>query len=290
MTAKELVSRCFGKDIWDKIWSPLFEGKFGIYNDKIGAAWLWSRIKTRTSSRRNGKETLGYIKGSLWELVSALKENINNKGGKIITGKEIKSIRSLKDKLIIGNEEFDFIISTIPLNDFIKIAPLTTKEKVRLGEISYLGAISTLIELKSKQTNYYWNNVLDSKIPFKGIIEHTNLVSPEEYKNSHLLYLSHYLPNNSAFFKSNDKEIKNTYLNYLEEIIPNIRKVVISIQVFKESNAQPVIYSNFRPLHNSTSLKNLFMTSMAHTYPFDRGMNEAIKEAKKVVRLINSDN
>jgi len=181
---------------------------------------------------------------------------------------------------------FDCLISTVAPEIIANIAPLKEKEKKKLKSVKYIGAICSIIELKNKLTDYYWNNILDEDIPFKGIIEHTNLVGTRNYGGNHIVYLSHYTKSDSEYFQMDEEELKEVYLKNLEKMSPKIRDNILSFKIFKAKNTQPIIPPNYLPPTRHTSIPNLYLTSMAHIYPEDRGMNNAVKEAKKIADLV----
>lgn len=281
ISAKNIIQKYMGKEAWETLWNPLFKGKFDDYSDDIGAPWFIERLKGRSTKREEGKEYLGYLNGSFQILLDSLIKKLEKTEVEILTNQNIEKIEYNNNELSIDDNHFDIVISTISPNSFKKISPLKDNRK-----IDYIGAICTLLELKKGQTKYYWSNLLDPDIPFKGLIEHTNLINKQKYGGNSLIYLSQYTKSDSKYFKMSSEELKKEYLKHLEKIVPGILSDIIDIKIFKTREAQPVVPLKFKPLKNETSIPNLFTTSMAHIYPEDRGMNNAVREAKKVRNLI----
>lgn len=280
-SAKEIIEKYMSKEIWQKLWQPLFIGKFGEHADFISASWFWSRLKLRAKSRKRGKETLGYIKGSFKIVIDVLIKKIENNNGKIIVNNKINKIEKEGRTYKINNEKFDIVVSTINLNSL----EYNKSTDQNFNKINYFSAITSLLIFKKKQTDFYWTNVLNSNIPFKGIIEHTNFIEPQIYSDNHLVYLSHYVSFDSAFFNMDNENLKRTYIDYFKKIIPFNEDDLLKIKIFKEKYAQPIIDKGWKILSNKME-ENFYSTSMAHIYPEDRGVNQAIKQAKKIVSYI----
>ena len=154
---------------------------------------------------------------------------------------------------------------------------------LRKFSIDYLGAICPVFFFKKPLTQYYWTNILDN-LPFGGIIEHTNLIKNVDYGSS-IVYLSHYLENSDPLFKMSDNELESYYLRHLKKIFPDIENNLKGSKIYRVSNAQPIIKKGFKKPAVTTNNK-LYVTSMTHTYPFDRGINYAIKEARNIANEI----
>ena len=71
VTAEKWLKDRIGEKIYSKVWEPLLISKFGDKKDQISMAWLWGKIKLRSTSTTKEGEQLGYIKGSYQELTNA---------------------------------------------------------------------------------------------------------------------------------------------------------------------------------------------------------------------------
>ncbi|CAG0945636.1 partial 15-cis-phytoene desaturase, partial [Anaerolineae bacterium] len=84
ITAMEWWKKYGGRGVWDKVWSPMFRGKFGTEAEHISMVYIWYKIVLRIGSRRGvSKEELGYPRGSFQVLIDALENAIKKQGGKI---------------------------------------------------------------------------------------------------------------------------------------------------------------------------------------------------------------
>lgn len=257
------MKKMIGEKPYRVVWEPLLKGKFDdIYKD-ISMAWLWARIHTRgNSTNEKGEEVLGYVDGGFETLTKKLSEKIKSKGGKIILNKEIDNIEKLK-------KDFDLIIDTRPIK-----------------EVDYLGMVNIVFSSSQNLGGYYWNNINDLDSPFVALLQHTNLVGIKKYNNKHIYYLGTYVSQNSKYFKWSDKQIEDEWLNYLLNIFPEFdRKKISQINVFKFKNAQHIVGLNYKvPAYKVSN--NYYRLNFAQIYPQDRGMNYAVSEAKKIVKLI----
>ena len=72
VSAKDWIVAWCGREVYERLWAPLFRLKFFEYSDDISAAWIWTRIKRLGTSRRSlMQEELGYIDGGSQTLVDA---------------------------------------------------------------------------------------------------------------------------------------------------------------------------------------------------------------------------
>lgn len=276
LTANQMIKNVFGSEVYEKIWKPLLVGKFHIFHDRIAASWFAARIKTRNSSKSKNGEMLGYLDGSFKTFTECISNRICSAGGSILLDKQIHSVGNSGKKLVVDKCKYDYVISTAP--------NITRKSRVK-----YLGSICVILKLKHKLTDYYWTNVLDKKLPFKVIVEQTNLISPRKYHGSHFVYLGEYTDVVSKRFKSSDEEIEKEYLTALSTIFPNMRADLICCHVYRTTIAQPIITKNYEKPSYKTNLPNCYELTMAHIYPEDRGVNYAIKSAKELFDdIINS--
>lgn len=272
-TANQLIINTFGSEVYEKIWKPLLKGKFHTFYDIIAASWFAARIKTRNSSKDRNGEKLGYLDGGFQTFTKNISNKIVSAGGTILLDKKIRSVEQVGKNLIVDKSKYDIVISTAP-------------NILRISKVRYLGSISVVLKLKNKLTDCYWTNILDKRLPFKVMVEQTNLVSPRNYHGSHIVYLGEYIDVTSKRFRYSDEETENEYLGALSTIFPTVRADLISCNVYRTTVAQPIIIKNYKKPSYKTDLPNCYELTMAHIHPEDRGMNYAIKAAKELVRII----
>lgn len=291
--ASDWIKKYMGKEVWQVIWQPLFQGKFDEFYRDIAMSWFWARIHSRSAAKFRKKELLGYPINSYQEIIDLLISEIIKKGGRILLKKSVEKLLYKNEKgisLVADGEKynFDLVISTITPPLFSEILPDNLENfKKQLSKVNYLSSISAILVLKEKLTDCYWTNVLDNDMPFTGIIEHTNFVSPSKYNNKHIVYVSHYT-SDSSYLNANDKELLNKYLSFLKRINPAIESALEGFLIFRDRYTQPVITTDYpyKLLQFETPIKNLYQLSMAQIFPEDRGVDAAIRESKKLVDFI----
>ncbi|MEI8067438.1 MAG: FAD-dependent oxidoreductase [Candidatus Shapirobacteria bacterium] len=256
-TAVEWMKKWAGKEAYKVIWEPLLRGKFHQYYEKISMAWLWARIHTRGGSKdESGDEVLGYMDGGFRQIIDKLAEKIN-----------VQTLRPADTSL--DREAFDVVIDTRPVKD-----------------IEYLGAVNVVFSSKQSLSKDYWHNINDLNSPFLVMIEHTNLMGTKNYNEKNIYYLGTYVTQDHKYFKCSDEEIEKEFFDYLKKIKPEFdEKQIIEKKVFRMKNAQHIVGKNYKaPKYKIKD--NLYQLNFAQIYPEDRGINYAIREAKKMADLI----
>lgn len=295
-TAEEWIKPRIGARAYSKIWEPLLISKFGEQKSKVSMAWLWGKIKLRSTSSTKEGEQLGYIKGSYQVLTDKFYNYLIEKGVKISLNTEVKKVSKENEKFNVefGNKEnelFDYVVSTIDYENSIKILSglLNKDEKERMNSVKYTSARTMLIVANKSFSRFYWTNIGDNNVPFGGIIEHTNMVKKENYENKNIIYISNYMTEENPLFNVTEEEMLEEYMKHLSKINPEFSKnSIIEYHVYDQSFAQPIITCNYSKIIQATKLevKNLYLCTMPQIYPEDRGMNYAIKLGQEVAHQI----
>lgn len=296
ITAHEWILKNAGARVYEKVWKPLLYTKFGDLYKEISMAWFWGKIKLRGTSKEKGREVLGYIKGSNRILLEKLYEVLKGNGVNIILNSCVESISRQENFQVstnLGSFHYDAIICTAPLPVFLDIAGsmlpsgyLDTK-----SQIHYTAAACMVLVLDRPFTRYYWLNIGDETIPFGGLIEHTNMLDPKDYKGNHILYISNYLYDDSPYYSMDADRLFDEYIPYLKRINPWFDKSrVKDVLLFKDLYAQPVIkrfYSSIKP-EFETPVEGLYTASMCNIYPEDRGINYAVRDGMMAAKTLLS--
>ena len=295
VTAEKWLKYRIGEKIYSKVWEPLLISKFGDKKDQISMAWLWGKIKLRSTSTTKEGEQLGYIKGSYQELTNAFYKYLVEKNVKINLDTIVNKVEKENDKYIIKTEKdgleesqkFDVVVSTVDYNNFINICGeyMTKEEKEKAQKVKYTSARTMMIITNKSFSDFYWLNIGDNDIPFGGIIEHTNFINKNNYGDNHIIYISNYMTEENKLYNVSKEEMLQEYMKYLTQINKDFTmKNVIDYFVFDEKYAQPIIeckYSEFI-MKDKLQNENIYLCTMPQIYPEDRGMNYAIKLGNKV--------
>ena len=295
VTAEKWLKDRIGEKIYSKVWEPLLISKFGDKKDQISMAWLWGKIKLRSTSTTKEGEQLGYIKGSYQELTNAFYKYLVEKNVKINLDTIVNKVEKENDKYIIKTEKdgleesqkFDVVVSTVDYNNFINICGeyMTKEEKEKAQKVKYTSARTMMIITNKSFSDFYWLNIGDNDIPFGGIIEHTNFINKNNYGDNHIIYISNYMTEENKLYNVSKEEMLQEYMKYLTQINKDFTmENVIDYFVFDEKYAQPIIeckYSEFI-MKDKLQNENIYLCTMPQIYPEDRGMNYAIKLGNKV--------
>ncbi|MGB9911674.1 MAG: FAD-dependent oxidoreductase [Microgenomates group bacterium] len=265
--ATKWLEKFYGKRNYQILWEPLLKGKFGAQAEKISMAWFWARIKKRSTK-------LGYLKGGFQVLINTLEKEIKKNGGKIFLNQEIKSLKELSD--------FQKIIITAPTEKFFP------------GKFpSMLGAINLILILKKRflTDGTYWLNINEKNFPFVAVVEHTNFIDSKYYGGNHILYVGGYYPQNHRYFKMNEPQIFKEFAPFLKKINPifNFDSSILNLKLTKNLFAQPIVPVNYSLILKKAKKslpKNIYLANMQTIYPYDRGVNYAIAQAKKVTQEV----
>ncbi len=289
ITAKNWIIKYFGLQSYIKVWEPLLVAKFGNYSEKISMSWFWARIHSRTPK-------LGYfIEGYemfFQKLVSKIKEN----NGNIYLNSPVVNIKSTKNNKIKitstqNSKLYDSVVVTVPPSVFEKITPeiKNTKYTKNLKLKEMISATTLNLVLKKSFMDYYWLNIMEKDFPFLVLIEHTNFVPNKPYKNKSVLYIGNYLNHSNQLFTNSAENNLKLFIPFLKKINPKFsEKWIESYSKFNALYAQPIVENNYHKSIPSqkTPIKNLYLCTMSQIYPYDRGTNYAIRDAKKISDLI----
>ena len=285
MTAETYMKKMIGRASYKVIWGPLLKSKFGKEYKNVSMAWLWARLNSRGGSKEAGVEKLGYMDGSFELLIKKLAEQIKDMGGEIITECTVNKVLNKGNKVDIemnGKKMiFDRCFVTLANSDFGKL--LNGKKYgsyiKKLKQIKYLGVVNLIFSSQQDLSDYYWNNINDTKSPFVAFVEQTKLVDKKVYSGQHVYFLGSYMDTKSDIFMASNDKIKSIYFNYLKKIVPSFDpNKVIDSRVYRFNKAQHVVDCNYRQkiMETKTQLKNVYLLNFSQVYPWDRGINWAI--------------
>lgn len=290
VTAHEWMRRNVGKRAYEVLWRPLLVSKFGEehYQD-VNMAWMWARLYKRTAS-------LGYFEGGFQAFIDLLVQRIEEQGGKVRFACPVRAVRSgdgeIRLTTVAGDTTHQTVIATCSPSAMLELAPgLADPYASKLRDLESMGAVALVLALKRGLTDgHYWINLpKGADIPFMGLVEHTNLISPEYYGGDHLVYCGDYLPSDHPYFGYDKDKLMEIYLPGLERINPDFRPAWIRASwMFTEQYAQPVpkVDHSSRIPGLQTPVPGLWMANMSQVYPWDRGTNYAVEMGRRVARRI----
>ena len=124
------------------------------------------------------------------------------------------------------------------------------------------------------------------------MVEQTNLVAPEAYGGSHLLYVARYMAPRDPLMWMETSALFEHYLPYLQQVYPGFsRDIVKNMWSGGDPFAQPLIevgYQRKKP-DLRTPIERLYLANTTLIYPEDRGINYSIRLGQEVADHIMAD-
>lgn len=298
VTAMEWAKRWYGNRVFDTLWRPMLEGKFGTeYAKVVNMAWLWARLHSRTTR-------LGTFVGGFQAFMDKLADVVRKQGAEVRLNSGVKKIKEMggnagaKGKWRVetenGAEEFDAVISTSSPALMANITPdLPAEYSAQLKKLKSMGAVVMVLTLKHKLTNYYWHNLpKEAGFPFLAMVEHTNYMDAKHYGGDNIIYCGDYLEPEHEFFRLSKEELLERFLPALKKFNPDFdRSWVKETWLWKTAYGQPIPFVNHSQNIPAlrTPLKGLYFASMSQVYPWDRGTNFAVEIGRKVAGMVMED-
>jgi len=290
-TADEWMRKYAGSEVYEKMWKPLLVGKFGPFYKDVNMAWMWARLKARTTR-------LGTFEGGFQKFADLFGGILNKMGVEIRLGTSVKFIkRNQAQGLSIDAggivDSFDKVLVTTSPNLMAKFCPDLPENYLKgLLNLKSMGAVVMVLSLKRQlsKEGYYWFSLpKEAGYPMLALVEHTNFVSKEHFGGDYILYAGDYLEVGHEYFSMSDEELLERFTPAFKKFNPEFeRNWVKKIWVNKTNYAQPV------PLVNhsknipaiQTPIEGLYFASMSQVYPWDRGTNFAVEIGRRAARMM----
>jgi len=289
VTVEEWMRKWAGAEVYEKMWQPLVIGKFGPHYKDVNMAWMWARLKARTTN-------LGTFKGGFQAFADTFAEILRDAGVEIRLGARVESIKREQDGLRVGSEKFNKVLVTTSPGLMAKLCPELPESYLKgLLELKSMGAVVMVMSLKHQlsEQGYYWFNLpKDAGFPFLALVEHTNYVSSENFGGDHILYAGDYLEPGHEYFSLSQDELLGRFAPAFKRINPKFEMDWIKkAWLFKTDYGQPV------PLVNhsknipaiETPVEGLYFASMSQVYPWDRGTNFAVEIGRRAAKLMATE-
>ena len=297
LSIREWLEPLCGKTVYRVVWEPLISSKFSTYAEAVNAVWMWKKLVLRGSTRNDkGGEELAYFKGGFGRLADAMVTAIQKAGGHVTFGTKVTGMNTsgtqitglITERGEVSGRQYLFTPSFPIIADMFE-NNADAGWLARWRRVRYLGNICLVLRLKHSLSETYWLNVNDPGFPFVGVIEHTNFDRPENYKDTHIAFLSKYLPVEDPIWAYSDEQYFEFAMQHLQRMFPRMDKSwVVEYKVWRSEYAQPVTernYSNYIP-GKETPYENAWISTMAQVYPEDRGTNYAIREGRHIAAHI----
>lgn len=297
LTAKEWLLKLCGPEVYRIVWEPLLRGKLGPFASEVSAVWFWNKLILRGGSRdKTGREELVYYNGGFAAFAKAITNQIKRAGGVIQTGTAAKALLVQNGRVKgvqtpNGTINAQAVIATpaLPIIADLLEPYVSSQYIAELRRVKYLANVCLVLELFHSLSDIYWLNVTDPDFPFIGVIEHTNFQPTESCGGLHIIYLSEYLPETAELYRMSEEQVFEFALSHIKRMFPKFdRSWVRRYHVWKARYAQPIVeryYSTLIP-SNTTPIAGLYIATMAQIYPEDRGTNYAIRQGRRIGRIV----
>jgi protoporphyrinogen oxidase len=290
VNAVEWIKGAVGSEAYEVLWRKLFDYKFYDYTDNLSAAWIWSRIRRIGRSRYNlFKEKLGYLEGGSETLLKAMKCDIEKNGGHINLSTPVKKIHITSGAVTgvetsHGIEQFDVVISTVPLPYIAKIIPdLPSNILQQFQSVKNIAVVCVVAKLKKPLTENFWLNTNDPEMDIPGIVEYSNLRPLEQS----IVYVPFYMPGEHPKFADPDAVFLEKVRRYFKKINPELSDSdFLDMHVSRYRFAQPIGIPGYLETIPPAKLpiEGLWVADTSYYYPEDRGISESINFGRKMAR------
>jgi len=293
-TAVEWMKRWYGESLYRAMFESLLEGKFGEHMPEVNMAWMWARLKARTTR-------LGTFEGGFQAFCDLFAAELRRRGVQIHLSSPVTRITSLPQgglslDLPGGARTFDRCLATSSPALLARLAPdMPSSYLEGLLGLKSMGAVVMILALRRQlsEEGYYWFNLPKSAgYPFLALVEHTNYLSPQHFGGEHIVYCGDYLDTDHEYFRLSDEELLERFLPAFKRFNPKFeRDWVRKVWVSKTGYAQPIpLVNHSRNVPEiRTPLSGLYFASMSQVYPWDRGTNFAVEIGRRAARLMLTD-
>ncbi len=284
LDAKTWLIKYAGKEVTKNIFHNLYaRNKFNIPLSKISANQFANRLKEKEIY-----DKFTYPKKGLNNLINNMVSDLKTFNVKLLNSVNITAIDLKKKEVIFKHKSkankinYDYIINTIPVQEFIKISKnFPIQYKQNLLKLKYCPAVSiTFGTDKFMDKKHYWINFFNEQPHI--IMQHSILNDAYPWKVNWIL---RYGGSEEDLDKSDD-QIKTEYFKVVKKYFPHVK--ICWAKVFKEKYGEPIYdkdYSTYQPTY-ITPVDSLFMAGIQVTYPRIRNMNVALESGEKVANII----
>jgi protoporphyrinogen oxidase len=289
-SADEWMRTWAGANVYEKMWKPLLVGKFGPYYKDVNMAWMWARLKARSTR-------LGTFEGGFQRFADKFAQRLVAMGVEIRLQTRVRFIKQAPEYGLLVDagliESFDQVLVTTSPNLLAKMAPdLPGTYLQGLLDLKSMGAVVMVMSLKRQLSvqGYYWFNLpKEEGYPFLALVEHTNFVPPEKFGGDHIVYAGDYLEAGHEYFSMSDEQLLERFMPAFNKFNPAFsRNWLKKVWVFKTNYAQPVpLVNHSRNIPSiQTPIAGLFFASMSQVYPWDRGTNFAVEISRRAASMM----
>ncbi len=289
------LDRMFGAGVTEAFWDPLLRSKLGDARRAAPASFIQATIRRLGGARRgaNKKERMGYVEGGFAAVFEAAREKLVRSGAEIRLGTPVLGTRDRAGRVELetpaGTSEFDRVLFAVPDPEIPRPG-----ERQGAGEAGngYLGIVCALLILKRALTPYYVLNLLDTSLPFTGVIESTNIIPADTFGGAHLIYLPKYVTPDDPLRTARDESVLLDFVSGLRRIVPDLSDGdILHARIFRNDAvfALPRTTAGRGPASIRTSQPGVYRANPALLRDETLNNNAILKIAGDAARLILAD-
>jgi len=298
-TATEWMTSVFGRKVMERFWRPLLRSKLGDALERTSAHFPWALVRRYYHGRRGAgrSESMGAVPGGYAPILEAAQTKLLKQGVEIRTQTAVSAVSvegGIPTIRIDGeNAAFDSILLTVPNPEALHLLrPPEGPFRRTLESSLYLGVVVVFLILKESLSPYYVINLLDEDLPFTGVIESTNVLSPKDFGDHRLVYLPRYLPFDDPLFLKKDELIIEENLAGLSRMFPHFKKGdVIHQEVFRAPYVQalPLPGAPLRMDSHRTPHPNVYLANASYVEDSTLNNDAVIRMSSRAVQEIKRD-
>jgi protoporphyrinogen oxidase len=293
-TADHWMRKWAGDRVYELMWQPLLIGKFGSHYRAVNMAWMWARLKARTTR-------LGTFEGGFQAFADSFAARLREMGVGIHLSTPVERIEpntggGIRLCLPAGPEAYNQCLATTSPALLARLAPdLPEAYLGSLLDLKSMGAVVLILSLRHQlsREGYYWFNLpKPAGFPYLALVEHTNFVPAEHFGGEHIVYIGDYLDTDHEYFQLDQSKLLERFLPTLPRFNPEFTPDwVLESWLFRTGYAQPIPEVNHSQKIPAirTPLSGLYFASMSQVYPWDRGTNFAVEIGRRAARLMQAD-
>jgi protoporphyrinogen oxidase len=285
------LRRWSGRRVLERLWLPLLRSKLGDSYRHVSAVFIWATIARLYAARRSGlkREQFGYVRGGYARVLERFRSVLEAEGVRIHLGRRVERVVREGTLLRVAAggdpESFDAVVLSIPASQIAAACPqLEAAEKERLKSVRYQGIVCASVLSRRPLKGFYVTNILDSWVPFTGVIEMSALVDPEDLGGHSLVYLPKYVDPTDPLFELDDAVVREHFVAALRRMYQDFRDddvLAFRVSRVRQVFALPTLrYSELKPpMH--TSVPELYVVNSAQIVDGTLNVNETVRLAEQ---------
>ncbi len=290
LSVKDLVLKWGNRKIYETVFEPLVDIKYGLSPEEMSASWLGMRLH-----KREAKTKFGYIPDASWTdlITGSLIEIIKERQGTIITEAPIEKITVTNNKIesiTVKDQKygFDYYVSTIWPPELRRVLKGDTsiESLEKACEIDYISSYNIVAGVDSETFNDYWTVALSPRKVFGACFRLDNL-NPTLINEKDESVINCFQNVQYKKYNMSDEDFTEACRNDLSDMVGREVRFNWS-HLSKVTGTSPIFNRNYENPPVQT-LDNLFLAGIYTTYPelssTGTALNSGKTAAEKIIEL-----